>query len=140
MAITTLTNALVLINSVDLSDHTQKVTIDDGRDEKDITAMGATSKAVAKGLGDATITVTFYQDDAAGKVHATLSPLISGTTPFPVEVRKNNAARSATNATALMSGALLFEYKMLDASVGDVPTMDVPFRNASQAGLTYPTS
>lgn len=139
MAITTLTNAYILVNGVDLSDHVSKVTIEDTRDVKDITAMGATSKAIAKGLGDAKITLDFFQDFAAAKTHATLSPLIASTTGVAVEVRPVNAARSATNPAALMT-ALLVNYKMLDGSVGDASALTAEFVNASQAGLTYPTA
>src|SRR6476620_6902793 len=114
MAITVFTNAMVLVNGVDLSDHSSKVTIEDLRATVDVTAFGATSTAIQKGLGDAKITVDFFQDFAAGKVHATLSPLISSTTPFAVEVRPTNAARSTTNPAALLTGALLMNYNMVD--------------------------
>jgi len=139
MAITVLTNAFVSVNGVDLSDHASSVTIEDNRDEVDVTAFGATNKAVAKGLGDATITVDFFQDFAAGKVHATLSPLIGSSTPVNIEIRPTNAARSTTNPAALLS-AYLMSYNMLDGSVGDASSMTATFRNASQAGMTYPTA
>lgn len=139
MAISVLTNAQVLINGVDLSDHVQKVVLEDTRDQVDITAMGATNKAYTKGLGDGKATITFFQDTAAGKVHATLSPLIGSSTGFSVEVRPTNGARSATNPAFLMT-ALLFNYGMLNGSVGDASTMDAEFVNAAQAGITYPTS
>src|SRR6266487_4345152 len=110
MAITVLTDAYVSVNGVVLSDHASKVTCEDMRDAVDVTAMGATNKAIAKGLGDAKITVDFFQDFAAGKVHATLQPLIGSTTPFAVEVRPTSGARSATNPAMLLSGALLMNY------------------------------
>src|SRR5215813_7931510 len=113
MAITVLTNALVLVNSVDLSNHVSKVTCEDNRDPVDVTAMGATNKQMQKGLGDGKITVDFFQDFAGGSVHATLSPLIATTTPFPVEVRPTNAARSATNPAVLISQAHLVTYNGL---------------------------
>lgn len=139
MAISVLTNAQVLINGVDLSDHVQKVVLEDTRDQVDITAMGATNKAYTKGLGDGKATVTFFQDFAASKVHATLQPLIGSSSTFSVEVRPVNGARSATNPAFLMT-ALLFNYGMLNGGVGDASTMDAEFVNAAQAGITYPTS
>ena len=140
MAITVLTNAQVFVNSVDLSDHVSKVTVEDSRDSVDVTAMGATNKAVTKGLGDAKITIDFFQDFAAGKVHATLQPLISSSTTVPVEVRPVNGARSATNPAMYLAGALLMTYNGLDGSVGDASSITAEFANGSQAGLTYPTS
>lgn len=139
MAITVLTNAMVLVNGVDLSDHVQKVTLSDTRDKVDITSMGATSKAYAKGIGDGGATVTFFQDFAAGKVHATLQPLLASASTFSFEARPTNASRSATNPAFLMT-AQLFDYGMLDGSVGDASTMDVEFANAANAGITYPTA
>lgn len=139
MAITVLTNAMVLVNGVDLSNHTKKVTVTDNRDPVDITAMGAVNKTVTKGLGDGKIDIDFYQDFAGGSVHATLSPLIGSSTPVNIEVRPTNGARSATNPAALMSG-LLMDYSMLDGSVGDASMISASFQNGSQAGITYPTS
>jgi hypothetical protein len=139
MALFTLTDAMVIVNGVTLSDHAKSVTCEDTRDQVDFTAFGATSKVYGKGLGDAKITVEFFQDFAAAKVHATLQPLIGSTTPVVVEIRPTSAARSATNPAILMT-ALLFSYSGLGGSIGDASTMSAEFQNASQAGVTYPTS
>jgi hypothetical protein len=136
-----LTNCLVLVGGTDLSDHVRSVTISDDRDKKEITAMGATANAYTKGLGDASIKVKFLQDLSAGKVHATLQPLISSTTGVAVEVRAVNAARSATNPAFLLSSAQMFNYTPLDGAVGDVSEMEVEFSNSSSTGgMTYPTA
>ena len=140
MSIFTLTDAMIIINGVTLSDHGNKVTVTDNREQKDVTAFGASAKAYQKGLGDASIVVTLYQDFAAGKTHATLSPLISSTTPIAVEVRPTSAARSATNPACYLATALMFDYSPLDASVGDVPTTTATFMNSGNAGMAYPTS
>lgn len=139
MAIFALTDAFVQINGVTLSDHANQVTVEDNRAAIDITAFGATSSAVTKGLGDAKITVKLFQDFAGGKTHATLQPLLASTTPVTIEVRATSAARSATNPAALMSG-LLMGYNMLDGAVGDATQITAEFVNGSQAGMTYPTS
>lgn len=139
MALFTMTDCYIAINGVVLSDHAKSLTVNDSRDQVDFTAFGAASKVMGKGLGDATFTVDFYQDFAAAKVHATLSPLIATTTPFTVEARATSAGRSVTNPAYVMT-ALLFEYTMLDGSVGDASTMTATFQNASQAGVTYPTA
>jgi hypothetical protein len=140
VAIFTLTDATIIINGVTLSDHANQVTITDSREDKDATAFGATSKASLKGLGEASMDIVLFQDFAAGKTHATLSPLISSTTPVAIEVRATSAARSATNPAALLATALMFDYKMLDASIGDVPATTATFKNSGNAGMTYPTA
>lgn len=139
MAIFTMVDCYVAVNSVVLSDHANQVTIEDTRDSVDITAFGATSKAVTKGLGDAKITVQFFQDFAAGKVHATLQPLVGSATGVTIEIRATSAARSATNPAALMTG-LLMNYNMLSGSIGEASGIQAEFVNSSQAGMTYPTA
>jgi hypothetical protein len=139
MAIFTLVDAMVIINGVTLSDHSNSVTVEDTRDSVDITAFGATSKAITKGLGDAKITIQMFQDFAAGKTHATLQPLIGSSTGVVIEVRATSAARSATNPAALMTG-LLMNYNMLSGGIGDASTITAEFQNNSQAGMTYPTA
>lgn len=139
MAISVLTDALVIVNGVTLSDHANKVTVEDLRDPVDITAFGAVNKAVTKGLGDGKMTISFFQDFAAGKVHATLQPLIGSSTGVTIEVRPTSAARSATNPAAVMTG-LLMNYNMLDGGIGEASQIDAEFVNAAQAGITYPTA
>jgi hypothetical protein len=128
----------VAINSVVLSDFGNEITVEDTREEKDFTAFGATSKVVGKGLGDANITIKLFQSFTAAKTHQTLKALIGSVTPFPVEVRPTSAVRSATNPAALLAGALLFTYNFLDGGIGDVSEITAVFKNASQAGMTYP--
>jgi len=139
MAVSVLTDAMVIINGVTLSDHASQVTIDDNREPVDITAFGATNKAVTKGLGDATISISLFQDFAAAKTHATLQPLIGSSTPVTVEVRPTSGARSATNPAVTMS-ALLMNYNMLSGSVGEASTITAEFQNGSQSGVSYLTS
>lgn len=139
MAIFTLTDAYISVNGVVLSDHANNVTVEDTRASQDITAFGATNTTVTKGLGDAKITVQFFQDFAGGKVHATLQPLVGSTTPVTIEVRPTSAARSATNPAAVMQG-LLMNYNMLAGGIGAPSTISAEFVNGSQAGMTYPTA
>lgn len=139
MAVLPMTDALIIVNGVTLSDHGNSVTINDSRDQKEITAFGATNKAYVKGLGDASIEITFFQDFATGKTHQTLQPLIGSNTPVQIEVRPTSAARSVTNPAAVLQ-ALLVNYNMLDGGVGDPPEISATFINGSQTGLQYLTA
>lgn len=139
MAVSVLTDAMVIVNGVTLSDHANQVTIEDTRNSVDITAFGATNTAITKGLGDAKITVQFFQDFAAGKVHATLQPLIGSSTTVQIEIRPTSGARSATNPAAVMQG-LLMNYNMLSGGVGEASSISAEFDNGSQTGMTYLTS
>ncbi len=134
-----LTDAYVSVNGVNLSDHVQKVTVETTKDDVDVTAMGATYKAYLGGLGDATMQVSFFSDFAASSIHATLFPLSTTTTPFPVIVKPTSAATSTTNPSFWIS-ALMLGYTPIDGSIGDASTMDVEFRNASQSGMLVSTA
>lgn len=139
MAVFTLTDAHVIVNGVVLSDHANAVTVTDEKEPQDFTAFGATNRVLGKGLGTGSIAITFFQDMAAGKTHATLQPLIQSTTGVVIEVRATSAARSATNPAALMTG-LLMNYNMLSGGIGEPSMIEAEFQNNSQTGITYPTA
>lgn len=139
MAKFTLTDAHIIVNGVTLSDHGNQVNIEDSRSQEDFTGFGATNRSYGKGLGDSKMSMRFFQDFAAGSVHATLQPLISSTTPVTVEVRATSAARSATNPAFVLS-ALLFNYNPLDGDIGSPSMISAEFANGSQTGLQYLTS
>jgi hypothetical protein len=135
------TNALVLVNTVDLSYACSKVTITDDRDEVEVTGMGSGYHAMTKGLGTAEIALDFFQDFTAAKVHATLQPLIGSTTGIAVEIRAVNAARSTTNPAMMLASGLLFTYVPLDGSIGAAAQFTATFKNApGGTGITYLTA
>lgn len=135
MAVLVLTNAKVLVNSVDLSDHVTSVTLDTGADDVGTTAMGATYKARTGGLKDWSVQLTFQQDYASGKVDATIWPLLGTTTT--VSINPVNAANSATNPN--YSGSVLVnEYPAISGSVGELSTASVTWPGAGT--LTRATS
>lgn len=141
MAIFVMTNAQVLVNATDLSDHASKVTCKDDRATVDVTAMGASYVQMTKGLGTAEIDVDFFQDFASSKVHQTLQPLIGSTSNIAVEVRPVNAARSATNPAFYLAGCMLYTYTGLDSQVGAAASITATFLNApGGTGMTYLTS
>jgi len=139
MAKFVLKNAVVTINSVDLSDHISSVTVETTFDDVDVTSFGDTYKEILQGMGDATITCDFFQDFASGKVDATLNGLATNGTTFPVTVKPTNAATSTTNPQYNMTGVLL-TYNPIAGAVGAASTTSVTIRNASQSGLTRQTT
>lgn len=139
MAKFTLRDARIEINSVVLSDHGNEVNVVTQYDEQEFTSFGATNKEFGKGMGDATISATFFQDFAAANVDATLWPLASADTTFTVKVRATSGVISATNPEYSMT-ARLFEYSPIAGSVGEPSQTPVTFRNAGTAGLARATS
>lgn len=135
-----LTNAYVAINSVVRSDHVSAVTIESSRAEVDVTTMGDSFNEIVLGVGDITITVTVFNDYAAGQMDEAMFALHLTNTPFPVEIRPVNAARSTSNAAYFLTGALMPGYSPIAGSIGDAASTDLVFRNANQAGLTRLTA
>ena len=128
------TNAKVIVNSVDRSDHCTTVSVETSRDEVDVTAFGAANKVVMPGLGDGTIRATFLVDFVAGGLDEALQALSVATVGFPIEVRPVNSGRTTSNPAYVMT-CLMYGYTPISGGIGDAATIDVTFRNASQTGL-----
>lgn len=139
MAKFVLKDAYVGINGTAISDHVSSVTVESTFDEVDFTAMGATYREFGQGLGDATITLSVFQDFAASNIDSIFWPLSQSGGTFSVEVRPTSAAASSTNPKYTMTGRL-FGFNPVAGAVGDASTTDVPIRNAGTAGLTRGTS
>ena len=122
MADIVLTNASVVINSVDLSAHVTSVAISRSADAVETTAMGDTARTYTGGLESGTLDITFNQDYAAAKVEATLYGLVNTSTT--VVVKPVAASVSATNPSYTMS-CFVAEYSPVDGSVGDLSTVNL---------------
>lgn len=119
MAHLVLTDASVVVNGVDLSDHVSEVSLETSRNIEEDTAMGATGVSRLAGLRDESITLTMRQDFAAAEVDATLWPLYSAGTAFTVVVKPTSAAVGATNPT-FTATCLIEEYSPVSGEVGSV--------------------
>ncbi len=123
MAIHMLSNASVVVNGVDLSDHVASVTINQNTSELNPTAMGATGIARLAGLGDDSFEVEFWADFASAKVDATLSALV-GAAVFTVVVKAVNTTVSATNPK-FTGSCILTSYTPIAGAVGDAHKVTV---------------
>lgn len=127
MASFVFTDAVVTVNSVDLSDYVRSATLTVEADVQEDTAMGDTYRSKLGGLKDWTLELELNQDFAASAVDATLWPLLGTTTT--VKIKATSSTTSATNPE--YSGtALLSEYPPFDGSVGDLATTSVTFEGA----------
>ena len=139
MAITVLTNASLVFNSVDLSDHVESIAIDLSVDDVEITAMGATAHTYAPGLRNDSIKVTFYQDFAASKVEATLFPFIGSASGATLVIKPTTAAVSTTNPSYTMTSTL-YTYQPLSGSVGEASKTEVEFRPVAGSSIVKATT
>jgi hypothetical protein len=123
MARIVLTNALVTVNAVDLSDYVASVTLNSSIDVVETTAFSSTAaRTRIGGLADNSISLEFHQDYASGEVEATIYPLLGTVTT--VTVKPVNAATSATNPLYTAS-ALVSEWTPLNGAVGELATASV---------------
>ena len=125
----------VTVNGTDLSDHVTNVTVEDSKDEVDVTGFSETYREFLPGLADASITCTFLQDTASSSVDATIWPMYTNNTAGTVKVKPNT---SGTVVYTLISK--VYSFPPVSGGVGDANTIDVVFRNSSTSGLTRGTA
>jgi hypothetical protein len=123
MARIVLTNALVTVNAVDLSDYVASITLNSSIDVVETTAFSSTAaRTRIGGLADNSISLEFHQDYASGEVESTIFPLIGTVTT--VTVKPINATTSASNPLYTVS-ALVSEWTPLNGAVGELATASV---------------
>jgi hypothetical protein len=132
-------DAAVLINGTSIADHCSAATVETSYDEVDFTTFTASNfREFGQGMGDATITLSVFQDFAASNIDSIFWPLAQSGGTFSVEVRPTSAAASSTNPKYTMTGRL-FTYNPIGGAVGDALTSEIPIRNAGTAGLARGT-
>jgi hypothetical protein len=123
MAKIVLTNAVVTVNAVDLSDAVSSITLNSSFDVVETTAFSSTAaRTRIGGLADNSISLEFHQDYASGEVEATIYPLLGTVTT--VTVKPVNSATSASNPLYTAS-ALVSEWTPLNGAVGELATASV---------------
>lgn len=117
-----LTNAVVKVDTVDLSDHVNQVSISETAAEVETTAFGNTHVQRVGGLKDASVSLTFHQNFAAGEVWATLKDKVG--TVGTVTVIPNGTVVGATNPSYTMT-VLYTQMDHLNGSIGELSTASV---------------
>ena len=119
----------------DLSDHVKSITLDDGIETQDKTAMGMDSRQMKGGLKTWSITVELHQDFASNEV----DDVVDGLTDREAAliVKPNGDTTSSTNPKWTGTG-LLTSYNPIGGSVGDLAGASLTFEAASD--LTRATS
>lgn len=127
MAKFVLTNPSISVGGVQLEDHVASVSVTESYAEVATTAFGDTAVTRIAGLGDHSISLDFHEDFSATEVHATIAPLVGGTTT--VIVKPVDTTTSATNPSFTMT-VLVTEWPLLNGAVGDL----------ASASVTWPVS
>jgi hypothetical protein len=117
-----LTNAVVKVDTIDLSDHVNQVTISETVNEVETSAFGNTNVTRVGGLRDSSVSLTFHQNFDAGEVWATLRNKVG--TVGTVQVIPNGTTVSSTNPAYNLE-VLYTEMSHLDGSIGELSTASV---------------
>lgn len=122
MASRVLKNAFVSVAGTDLSNMVRSVSITPSKDSPEDTAMGDDSRSfLAEGLRNASLSIEFNHDDAAGAVSATMWTEYTGTAVSAIILRPDAGVVSATNPQYTFN-AIVTDYDPISGSVGDVGT------------------
>lgn len=123
-----MTDAFVLINSVDLSAQVLSVTVSHEKELVPATAAGDTTRKVAPGLNNWEIAVTFKAEFSDDGLDEQLWDLQANATPFPVEVRPTSAARSVSNAAYVGNAYVGGQLTPIAGRPGELMETTVTFR------------
>ena len=124
----------VKVNSVDLSDHVNNITLNRNFDELEVTAMGDSGHKFIKGLEASSITLDFLNDTATGSVLQTLQAAW-GTNVTVVLLQNKGTAVSATNPLYTMT-VLLNGTTDINGATGDLSTQSVTWNVSGTVAVT----
>ena len=116
----------VKVNSVDLSDHVNSVTLNRNFDQLEVTAMGDSGHRFIKGLEASSITLDFLNDTTSASVLQTLQAAW-GTNVTLVLLQNKGTAVSATNPLYTMT-VLVNNTTDINGATGDLSTQNVTWQ------------
>ena len=116
----------VKVNSVDLSDHVNQVTLNRNFDQLEVTAMGDSGHKFIKGLEASSITLDFLNDTTSASVLQTLQAAW-GTNVTLVLLQNKGTAVSATNPLYTMT-VLVNNTTDINGATGDLSTQNVTWQ------------
>ena len=126
---TYLSNPVVTINGVDLTDMCTAATLTYLVEALEDTAFGTNSRTYVAGLANNEVTLTMYASFAATETYATLFNLIGARTV--VTIKPTSAADSTTNPKFILSDCYLESLPVINASLGTLSVYDVVFQGGA---------
>ena len=139
MAATTstyLSNPVVTVNAISLTDQCTAATLTVRYDALESTAFGDVDRYYVKGLTNHELTLSLYMSYAANETYATLKDLVG--TQTTVRVQPSSGVDSATNPGFILTGTFLAELPVMNASMGNLATIDITFTGGAYSVDTTP--
>ena len=125
MAVLVLTDAVITVNSVALSDRANSVSLNYEIDSVEATAFGSTGHKFVGGLQNNSLDIDFQQDFATSNVEATVFPLVG--TATTVVIKATSDAVAATNPEYTLTGCFLAAHTPVAAAVGEMAMTSLSF-------------
>ena len=122
---TYLSNPLVTVNAVDLTDQCSAANLTRVIEALESTSFGKTARVYVGGLENSTLTLTMYNSFASTEVYSTLAALVGTTTT--ITIKPTSAATSATNPLSTLTGCYLETLPIINAALGALDTIDITF-------------
>jgi len=122
---TYLSNPSITINSVDLTDQCTSAVINYVSEQLENTTFSNTSRSFTAGLFSNSVTVTLFQSYAATETEVSIYSLVGTTTTLVL--KPASGAASATNPSYTLTGAFLSAHTPINASLGELSTIDLTF-------------
>ena len=122
---TYLSNPVLTINAVDLTDMCTAATLTNLVEALEDTAFGTTSRSYTAGLANNEVTLTMYASFAASETYATLQPLVG--TKTDITLQPTSGTESATNPIFTLTDCYLESLPIINASLGELSTYDITF-------------
>jgi hypothetical protein len=113
---TFLSNAVVTINSVDLTGECSSANLTRTFDALESTNMSNTARTFVGGLENSSLVVDLYNSYAVAQTYATLKSLVG--TAVTVKIKPTSAATSATNPEHTLTGAFMGTLPLVVSSLG----------------------
>ena len=120
---TYLSNPVVTVNSVDLTDMCSAATLNHLVEALEDSVFGNLSRTYTGGLANNEVTLTFYASYAASETYASLSGLVG--TKTTVTLQPSSAATSATNPLFTLTDCYLESLPVINAALGTLSTYDI---------------
>jgi hypothetical protein len=116
------TDYKITVAGVDFSTNLNSVELSQEADDLETTAFGQSWRSRIGGLNNASITLNFMQDFAAGSVDATLNPLLGSIATVVIQSASGTVSATQPKYTATV---LVAAYSPFASSVGDIATLSV---------------
>ena len=127
---TYLSNPVVTVNAVDLSDQCSGATVNQTFAQLSNTAFGDTAMKYTAGLQENSITLDLYWSTASSETYATLKSLVGTSTN--VTIKGSSGATSGTNPLGTLTGGFLAELPVVYTG-GELATCSVTFNGGTFA-------